>query len=48
MMDAITKVNETLNIIYTFLPKEILIIILAGILFLLYETLKDKGNKNAK
>ena len=48
MMDAITKVNETLNIIYTFLPKEILIIILAGIIILLYETLKDKGNKNAK
>lgn len=48
MMDAITKVNEILNIIYTFMPKEILIIILAGILFLLYETLKDKGNKNAK
>jgi hypothetical protein len=47
-MDAITKVNEILNIIYTFMPKEILIIILAGILFLLYETLKDKGNKNAK
>ena len=48
MMDAIIKVNEILNLIYTFMPKEILIIILAGILFLLYETLKDKGNKNAK
>ena len=47
-MDAITKVNETLNIIYTFLPKEILIIILTDILFLLYDKLKDKGNKNAK
>ena len=47
-MDAIIKVNEILNLIYTFMPKEILIIILAGILFLLYETLKDKGNKNAK
>ena len=47
-MDAITKVNEILNIIYTFMPKEILIIILAGIIILLYEILKDKGNKNAK
>ena len=47
-MDAITKVNEILNLIYTFMPKEILIIILAGILFLLYDKLKDKGNKNAK
>ena len=47
-MDAITKVNEILNIIYTFMPKEILIIILAGILFLLYEFIKNKGNNNAK
>ena len=47
-MDAINKLAETLELIYTIMPKEIFIVILAGILFLLYETLKDKGNKNAK
>ena len=47
-MDAINNINEILEIIYTIMPKEIFIVILAGILFLLYEILKDKGNKNAK
>ena len=48
MMDVVSKINEILELIYTIMSKEIFIVILAGILFLLYETLKDKGNKNAK
>jgi len=47
-MDVVSKINEILELIYTIMPKEIFIVILAGILFLLYDKLKDKGNKNAK
>jgi len=47
-MDVITKVNEILQIIYTFMPREIVVILLAGLLFLLYELIKDKGSNNAK
>jgi len=47
-MDVVSKINEILELIYTIMSKEIFIVILAGILFLLYDKLKDKGNKNAK
>ena len=47
-MDVITKVNEILQIIYTFMPREIVVILLAGLLFLLYELIKDKENNSAK
>lgn len=47
-MDVIIKLNEILHIIYTFMPREILVVLLAGLLFLLYEFIKDKENNNAK
>jgi len=36
---------EIIELIYTFIPGEIFIIIMAGILYLIYDFLKSKGEK---
>jgi hypothetical protein len=36
---------EIIELIYTFIPREIFIIIMAGILYLIYDFLKSKGEK---
>ena len=36
---------EIIELIYTFIPQEIFIIIMAGILYLIYNFLKSKGEK---
>jgi len=36
---------ETIEMIYTFIPKEIFVIILAGLIFLLYEFFREKKQK---
>ena len=41
----IVKINEILQLIYTFLPQEIFIIIMAGLIFLLYEFFREKNEK---
>jgi hypothetical protein len=41
----IVKINETLELIYTFMPQEIFIIIMAGLVFLLYEFFKGRKEK---
>jgi len=41
----IVKINEILELIYTFMPQEIFIIIMAGLLFLLYEFFKGRKEK---
>lgn len=45
MMDAISLINETLQITYTFVPKELFIIIMAGAVMLLWETFREKDNE---
>jgi len=41
----IVKINEILELIYTFMPQEIFIIIMAGLVFLLYEFFKGRKEK---
>jgi hypothetical protein len=44
-MRVIEVFNDTMNFIYAFLPQELLIIILAGLVMWIYLTYK-KGEKN--
>jgi len=41
----IVKINDTLQLIYTFMPQEIFIIIMAGLLFSLYEFFKGRKER---
>ena len=41
----IVKINETLELIYTFMPQEIFIIIMAGLVILLYDFFREKKQK---
>ena len=46
-MDAIIRLNEALQIMYAFVPKEIFLIILAGIVMLIWDKFRSKGkNEN--
>lgn len=46
-MDAIIRLNEALQIMYTFIPKEIFLIILAGIIMVIWDVFRSKGkNEN--
>ena len=44
MMDAISKINETLQIIYAFVPQELVIVILACIVMGIFLPREDKNN----
>tara|TARA_B100000123_G_scaffold180956_1_gene134682 strand:- start:352 stop:492 length:141 start_codon:yes stop_codon:yes gene_type:complete len=44
MMDAISLINEALQIIYAFVPKELVIIILAGMIMGLFFNREDKNS----
>ena len=44
-MFVVEKINNILQSIYEYMPQEILIIILAGITILIYESIKN-GEKN--
>ena len=44
-MFVIEKINNILQSIYMYLPQEVLIIILAGVTILIYESVKN-GEKN--
>ena len=44
-MFVVEKINNILQSIYEYMPQEILIIILAGITILIYESVKN-GEKN--
>ena len=49
MMDAISLINEALQIIYAFVPKELVIIILAWFVIsaqILYKDYKKNANKD--
>ena len=41
----IVKINQTLELIYTLLPQEVFILIMAGLIFLLYEFFKGRKEK---
>tara|TARA_B100002019_G_C20699042_1_gene324780 strand:+ start:24 stop:161 length:138 start_codon:yes stop_codon:yes gene_type:complete len=43
-MDAISLINEALQIIYAFVPKELVIIILAGMIMGLFFNREDKNS----
>ena len=40
-MDVISIIAETLQIVYTYVPQEVVIIFLAGITILIYESVKN-------
>ena len=44
-MFVVEKINNILQLIYVYVPQEILIIILAGVTILIYESVKN-GEKN--
>ena len=44
-MDVISAINYYLNILYSYVPKDLVIIILAGLTMLLIQTINDKRNK---
>ena len=44
-MFVVEKINNILQSIYVYVPQEVLIIILAGITILIYESIKN-GEKN--
>ena len=44
-MFVVEKINNILQSIYEYMPQEILIIILAGVTILIYESVKN-GEKN--
>ena len=44
-MFVVEKINNILQSIYEYMPQEILIIIIAGITILIYESIKN-GEKN--
>ena len=44
MMDAISLINETLQIIYAFVPQELLIVIMAFMVMGLFLHREDKNN----
>ena len=44
MMDVISLINEALQIIYAFVPKELVIIILAGMIMGLFFNREDKNS----
>ena len=44
-MFVVEKINNILQSIYVYVPQEILIIILAGVTILIYESVKN-GEKN--
>jgi len=44
-MFVVEKINNILQSIYMYLPQEVLIIILAGVTILIYESVKN-GEKN--
>lgn len=43
-MSATSSIYETLQIMYAFIPKELLLIILAGLVTMLIFNSKDKNN----
>ena len=43
-MDAISKINETLQIIYAFVPQELVIVILACMVMGYLQSSEDKNN----
>lgn len=47
-MDAISRLGEALLILYTFVPKEIVILVMAGIIMIIWNSLKDKEQESAK
>ena len=44
MMDAISLINETLQIIYAFVPQELLIVIMACMVMGIFLHREDKNN----
>ena len=47
-MDVISLINESLQIVYSFIPKELLIIILAYLVVMVISTLKEERNSAEK
>lgn len=47
-MDALSRIYEALQIIYTFLPQEVFIIIITGLMYWLYEFLRRGNEENNK
>jgi len=44
MMDVISLINESLQILYAFIPKELVIIIMAGLVTGLFLNREDKNS----
>ena len=47
-MDVISLIYESLQIVYSFIPKELLIIILAYLFVMVISTLKEERNSAEK
>ena len=47
-MDVISLINESLQIVYSFIPKELLIIILTYLVVMVISTLKEERNSAEK
>ena len=43
-MDVISLIYESLQIVYSFIPKELLIIILAGLVMVIFFNKEDKNS----
>ena len=44
MMDAISLINEALQIVYAFIPQEVVILILAGLIMGIFFNKEDKNS----
>ena len=44
MMDVISIINESLQILYTYIPKDLVIIIMAGLVMGLFLNREDKNS----